>query len=119
MARIRISAEAITALQAHHWPGNVRELENTIARACALASSTILLPMDIPLASVPGVAQRDLPVVLDRLINAAPGGVDVISWLAGEIAGRAIDRADGDFKEAAIALGIEPAVLKKLLSHKS
>ncbi len=53
MARIRISAEAITTLQSHHWPGNVRELENTIARACALASSQILLPADIPLASAP------------------------------------------------------------------
>ncbi|NJR42443.1 MAG: sigma-54-dependent Fis family transcriptional regulator, partial [Akkermansiaceae bacterium] len=29
MASIRISAEAVTALQTHHWPGNVRELENT------------------------------------------------------------------------------------------
>jgi len=119
MARIRLSAEAITALQAHRWPGNVRELENTIARACALATSTILLPMDIPLASAPSVAQRGLPDVLDRLINIAPGGVDVISWLTGEIAGRAIDRADGDFKEAAIALGIEPAELKKLLAHQT
>ncbi|MEI6604668.1 MAG: sigma-54 dependent transcriptional regulator [Verrucomicrobiota bacterium] len=119
MARIRISAEAITALQAHCWPGNVRELENTIARACALATSSILLPMDIPLASVPGIAQRGLPEAIDRLINAAPGGVDVISWLASEIAGRAIDRAAGDFKEAAITLGIDPAELKKLLTHKT
>jgi len=119
MARIRISAEAITALQAHSWPGNVRELENTIARACALATSTILLPMDIPLASVPGAFQRGLPQVLDRLINAAPGGVDVISWLAGAIAGRAIDRAAGDFKDAATTLGIEPAELKNLLARRN
>ena len=49
MARIRLSAEAINTLQCHTWPGNVRELENTIARACALASSNILLPADIPL----------------------------------------------------------------------
>ncbi len=119
MARIRISAEAVNALQAHRWPGNVRELENTIARACALATSTILLPMDIPLASAPSPSQRGLPEALDRLINAAPSGADVISWLTGEIAGRAIDRADGDFKAAAITLGIELADLKKLFAHKS
>ncbi len=118
MARIRISAEAITALQTHSWPGNVRELENTIARACALATSTILLPMDIPLASGPGGSQRGLTEILDRLVNLAPSGVDVIAWLARETAGRAIDRADGDVKEAAVTLGIPPAELKLLLSPK-
>jgi DNA-binding NtrC family response regulator len=117
LARIRISAEAIATLQAHHWPGNVRELENTIARACALASSSILLPVDIPLASAPGTSQRDLMEVMDRLINSAPSGGDVIEWLSSEIAGRAIERADGDMKTAAIALGITPANLKKFLAH--
>ncbi len=117
MARIRISAEAIAALQSHHWPGNVRELENTIARACALASSTILLPMDFPLTSAPGKSQRNLAEALDRLINSAPSGVDTIAWLASETAGRAIERADGDLKAAAIALGIAPADLKALLAH--
>jgi len=119
MARIRISAEAITALQTHSWPGNVRELENTIARACALATSTILLPMDIPLASAPGSSQRGLADTLDRLINSAPSGADVITWLARETAGRALDRADGDVKEAATTLGIPPAELKKLLSQQA
>ena len=117
MARIRISAEAVATLQAHRWPGNVRELENTIARACALASSTILLPMDLPLASAPGKAHLGLAEVLDRLINSAPTGVDVIEWLSGAIAGRAIERADGDLKEASIALGIPPSSLKKLLAE--
>jgi DNA-binding NtrC family response regulator len=117
MARIRISAEAVAALQTHHWPGNVRELENTIARACALASSTILLPMDLPLASAPGKSQPGLAEVLDRLINSAPTGVDVIAWLAGAIAGRVIERADGDLKQASIALGIPPASLKQLLAQ--
>lgn len=117
MALIRISAEAIATLQTHHWPGNVRELENTIARACALASSTILLPADIPLAFAPGRSQLGLPEVLDRLINSAPIGVDVIDWLSSEIAGRAIERADGDLKTAAIALGIPPASLKNRLSR--
>ena len=119
MARIRISAEAIAALQSHTWPGNVRELENTIARACALATSTILLPMDIPLASAPGASRRGLAEALDRLINSAPSGVNVITWLAREAAGRALDRADGDVKDAAVALGIPPAELKQLLSPKA
>src|SRR5690606_32411758 len=98
MARIRISAEAIAALQTHHWPGNVRELENTIARACALASSNILLPADIPLATAPGKSRALFTEALDQLINAAPTGLDVIEWLTGEVAGHVLDRSRGDFK---------------------
>jgi DNA-binding NtrC family response regulator len=118
MARIRISAEAISALQTHHWPGNVRELENTIARACALASSTILLPADIPLASIPGKPIQGIAGALDQLLNAAPSGIDFIAWLTREAAGRALERADGDFKEAAVTFGISPADLKKLIARK-
>jgi DNA-binding NtrC family response regulator len=117
MARIRISAEAIAALQTHHWPGNVRELENTIARACALASSNILLPADIPLATAPGKSRDTLASTLDQLINSAPTGVDMIEWLNREIAGRVLDRSHGDLKTAATALGVEVADLKSLLAR--
>jgi two-component system response regulator FlrC len=34
-----LSAEALTALEAHAWPGNVRELENVIRRAILLAGT--------------------------------------------------------------------------------
>ncbi|MGB0774882.1 MAG: sigma-54 interaction domain-containing protein, partial [Akkermansiaceae bacterium] len=47
LPEMRLSAEAHEHLAAHLWPGNVRELENTIARACALASNELLLPADI------------------------------------------------------------------------
>ncbi len=116
MARIRISAEAIAALQNHHWPGNVRELENTIARACALATSNILLPADIPLATAPGKSRDGLTAALDQMINAVPTGVHVIEWLTREVAGRVLDRSRGDLKAASAALGVEAAELKKLLS---
>jgi len=119
MARIRLSAEAINTLQTHHWPGNVRELENTIARACALASSNILLPGDIPLASAPGNSPAFLATAIDQLINAAPTGGDLLAWVAGEVAGRVLERADGDLKEASIALNVPAAELRKLLSRKA
>ncbi len=119
MARIRISAEALAALQGHHWPGNVRELENTIARACALASSSILLPADIPLASVPGKSRRDVTETIDHLVDAAPAGVKVLDWLVREAAGRAVERAKGDLKDAAATLGLTTAELKNLLARDS
>jgi DNA-binding NtrC family response regulator len=116
MARIRLSGEAISALQAHHWPGNVRELENTIARACALATSSILLPADIPLAASPSALRNTLSDSLDRLLNVAPAGGNLIGWLSREVAGRVLERANGDLKEAAIELGVSASELRALLS---
>jgi len=119
MARIRISAEAITALQQHNWPGNVRELENTMARACALASSQILLPADIPLANSPAKARETLAQSLDQLINASPMDRGLLEWMNGEIATRVLERADGDLKSSAISLGISIDELKVVLAKKN
>jgi DNA-binding NtrC family response regulator len=118
MARIRISAEAIATLQTHHWPGNVRELENTIARACALASSSILLPADIPLASSPRKAPAGFATALDQLINAAPTDTDLLDWISREITKRILERADGDLKQASNAMHLPLTELRKLLASK-
>ncbi|MFU8893104.1 MAG: sigma-54-dependent transcriptional regulator [Luteolibacter sp.] len=115
MARIRLSSEAIAALQQHHWPGNVRELENTIARACALAASSILLPEDLPLTSAPGKPKGDVKNLVDQLLDFAPADGTTLAWLEREIAGRALDRAEGNLKQAAAALGIPATRLKQLL----
>ncbi len=118
MARMRISSEATASLCAHHWPGNVRELENTIARACALASSQVLLSADIPLSVAPGKTSA-LAHGLDQIINAAPAEIPLMNWISRQIAGRLLDRAGGELKEAANALGVEIAELKKILSSKT
>ncbi|MEY3393831.1 MAG: hypothetical protein RL346_67 [Verrucomicrobiota bacterium] len=116
MARIRISAEASASLASHHWPGNVRELENTMARACALASSQILLPADIPLSSAPARTSA-LSQSLDVLINSAPTEPPMMEWLSKELAGRLLDRSGGDLKQAASALGVTTADMKRMLAR--
>jgi DNA-binding NtrC family response regulator len=115
MARIRLSQEAISALQSHNWPGNVRELENTIARACALASSTVLLPGDIPLASAPSMSRIQTDDAFERILNSAPSG-NVIDWVISQLAQRAVEMADHDLKQVAVTLGISQAELKKRLA---
>jgi len=115
MARIRLSAEAVAELQRHRWPGNVRELENTIARACALAHSDFLLPADIPLAVNPSTTKPGLRDAIDRLVTAAPTGINVIDWLNHQIAERTFDRTDGEIKKAADMLGMTGAQFKQLL----
>ena len=116
MARIRLSAEAINTLQSHSWPGNVRELENTIARACALASSNVLLPNDIPLASAPGKSPALIASAIDQLINSAPTEENLLPWITREVAGRVVERADGDFKKASTMLNLPAMEIRKLLS---
>ncbi len=114
MARIRLSAEAIGILQHHDWPGNVRELENTISRACALASSTVLLPADINLTTAPGRPESEIREMVDGLIDALPSE-GAQAWLRAQFAGRLLDRHDGDLKSAASALGVTAAEFKKWL----
>ena len=118
MARIRLTAEAINTLQTHSWPGNVRELENTIARACVLTSSNILLPADIPLASAPGKSPAIISAVIDQLLNIAPTGEKLLDWVTREIVGRVVERAAGDLKKAATTLNLTAPDLRKLLSQK-
>jgi len=118
LGRIRISEEAIATLQSHRWPGNVRELENTIARACALATSNILLPADIPLASTPRKLPDALHAAMDQVIKAAPTEGEVLEWISREVSKRVLENHSGDFKEAAKALHMPLASLRKLLALK-
>jgi len=117
LARIRLSTEAIHTLQAHSWPGNVRELENTLARACALTSSNILLPADIPLSSAPHKPHAWLAQALDQLIDVAPANADLLAWVAREIAGRVVERAGGDLKQASVMLKRPAQELRHILSQ--
>ena len=118
MARIRLSAEAVNTLQTHYWPGNVRELENTIARACALATTNLLLAADIPLVNAPGKSRAALSAVLDDLLNHAPAGENLLKWIAREAVGRLVEQSAGDLKQAAIVSGVPAAELRKIMSRK-
>ena len=48
---IRLTSEALDALQAHDYPGNVRELENILERAAAFAADGIIDMADLSLSS--------------------------------------------------------------------
>lgn len=115
MARIRLAAEAIELLQAHRWPGNVRELENTIARACALSTSNVLLATDLPLTTAPGTSLRSLKHSIDSLLDSMPVGSGH-PWLLQQIATRTLERCHGDLKSAASSLNLALADFKAWLS---
>lgn len=104
MARIRLSAEAIEKLNHHRWPGNVRELENTIARACALATNDLLLPDDIPLPASP-LHLKNQQQLLGQIISNTPTGSNSFDYISKALAGFALELSNGS-----------PAAAAKLLS---
>ena len=115
LARIKLSGEAIETLQKHRWTGNVRELENTMARACALAESSLLLSDDIPFARSPWNHQRQVKKALDNLLELVPPQEgNAIQWVRERIALYALDLHKGDLKLAADELRCTTEELKEL-----
>lgn len=47
----KLSAEAVTKLQAYPWPGNIRELKNTILRSLIFCDGDVIKPQHIDLIS--------------------------------------------------------------------
>ncbi|MBK1833939.1 sigma-54-dependent transcriptional regulator [Roseibacillus ishigakijimensis] len=81
LAKIKLSGEAIHTLQNHRWTGNVRELENTMARACALAESSLLLSDDIPFARSPWSEEGRRTKALRELMDLLPESEkDPVAW---------------------------------------
>jgi DNA-binding NtrC family response regulator len=121
LPQLKLSEEAVRVLEAHPWPGNVRELENTIQRACVLASSDILLPKDIPLGNpAPGeseVAAGDggVEAAIEVLLNAAAvnPNTQLLPWLEEVFTLHAMKKTRGNQVRAARLLGITRATLRK------
>lgn len=59
---LRLSDDAVAALERYRWPGNVRELRNVMERAALLASHDTVLATDLPLGTDVGAAARPTPV---------------------------------------------------------
>ena len=120
MARMRLSGEAVEVLQKHHWPGNVRELENTIARACALSTSDLLLPEDIPFARSPFSENQKIQAAMATLISIAPQtGGGLLHWFRNEAAQQVFEKCDSDLKETASRLGVAEEELRTLLGNEN
>lgn len=130
LPQFKLSEEAVRVLEAHSWPGNVRELENTIQRACVLATSELLLPKDIPL----GIVQaQEMPVqvasagngpvsteaAIEVLLQAARNdpGVQLLPWLEREFTIYAMKATKANQVRASKLLGITRATLRKRIER--
>jgi two-component system nitrogen regulation response regulator GlnG len=133
LPQMRLSEEALKVLESHAWPGNVRELENTIQRACVLASSDILLPKDLPLGAAPtpttGSGEMAMPMAapapvtadmaIEILLKTAQNDpeLQLLPWLEREFTTHALKLTQGNQVRAAKLLGITRATLRKRIEQ--
>jgi Nif-specific regulatory protein len=101
-----ISPQARACLMRYEWPGNVRELENAIERAVVLGSTELILPEDLPDSILEETAAAGEPV------SALHEGIQEAKKALIE---RAIERANGNYTEAAGILGVHPNHLFRLI----
>jgi len=130
---LQISEEAIKVMESYPWPGNVRELQNTLQRACVLASSDVLLPKDLPLGQAlqtpdPAGTSEASPSVLtiadaaEALFSAltrdeGDEGRELLPWVEEDFTRRAMALTRNNQVKASKLLGITRATLRKRLER--
>ncbi|MDQ1255915.1 MAG: hypothetical protein QG656_509 [Candidatus Hydrogenedentes bacterium] len=107
----RAGANVIEAMRRYRWPGNVRELENTLEQLFILSDGDTLRTEDLPEKlrdATPETGPFRLP----------PGGV-VLEDLEQDLIRQALERSNGQIKEAAELLGLTYKTLQyRLKKHE-
>lgn len=131
---LQLSGEAINVMQAYPWPGNVRELQNTLQRACVLATSDVLLPKDLPLGQVAGASEpADPSADRGRVMSALTveeaakslfealmresGDRELLPWVEEDFTRRAMELTRNNQLRSSKLLGITRATLRKRLER--
>jgi len=128
---LQLSSEAIKVLEAYPWPGNVRELQNTLQRACVLASSDVLLPKDLPLGQANSASEIGDAIVapmtaltieeashaLFLALTREDGDRELLPWVEEDFTRRAMELTGGNQVKASKLLGITRATLRKRLER--
>ncbi|MFO0581601.1 MAG: sigma-54 dependent transcriptional regulator [Anaeromyxobacter sp.] len=104
---MRLSREALAALQSHGWPGNVRELRNLVERLAILSDGPEI--GDAEVAGVLPGARKPRP---DRL-RAGASFHDLVEEAEREIVLAALEEHADNVSDTARALGLERSHLYK------
>ena len=109
----------------------MRELQNTLQRACVLATSDVLLPKDLPLGQVtsaPEASGAAVPILGALTIEEASqalfaaltrenDGRELLPWLEEDFTRRAMELTGNNQVKASKLLGITRATLRKRLER--
>jgi two-component system, NtrC family, response regulator HydG len=101
-----LSPEAQEMLTQYAWPGNVRELENAMERAVVMGVSEWVLPEDLP-DTLLEAAPRDSETKYHRSVGQAKREAIIDAYVQGK----------GDYKQAAVLLGLHPNYLLRLVRN--
>jgi transcriptional regulator with GAF, ATPase, and Fis domain len=103
-----LSPQACACLMSYDWPGNIRELENAMERAVVLGSGEAIDPEDLPES------------VLEATSNGPASTAHyhgAIKDLKKQLITRALQTGNGNYIEAAKALGMHPNSLLRLIRN--
>jgi DNA-binding NtrC family response regulator len=110
---IIISADGMKKLARYQWPGNVRELENTVQRAAALCSGSVIQADDLPLSD-PGEPATSQSVKPGEL--GLSGGL-TMREMERQLICRTLEDTGGNRTRAARSLGISLRTLRNKLNE--
>jgi two-component system response regulator HydG len=106
---MRLSDDALDAMQAYDWPGNVRELENAMERAVILSNGETIGVEALPERVT---ARRVEPLVAERaIVNPTLDAIEraYIMWV--------LQSEGGNKSRAASTLGIDASTLYRKLAR--
>jgi transcriptional regulator with GAF, ATPase, and Fis domain len=118
-----VTAAARSYLERYDWPGNVRELESAIQRAVVMSSTEFIMPDDLPddvlECETAGDPVPRAPV--DQKITSTGATTlkyhDAVKEAKKQVIINAIERASGDYAEAAKTLGMHTNNLHRLIRN--
>jgi len=121
-AILRISPEAMVAVEKYAWPGNVRELEHAIERAVVLAQGDALTVYDFPFAAPRGTSlapasrsgQRAIPTdFIDLPLSEAKK--KATTWFEKAYVDELLRRTGGNISEAARQAGLDRSNFRRIV----
>ena len=107
-ALLKLSPDAIAAIEQYAWPGNVRELENRVKAAAIMAEGKLVCAADLSLAPPASDAQEDLLPLREIRQRAESAAVR-----------RALSISGGNISKAAELLGVTRPTLYELMERTS
>jgi two-component system response regulator HydG len=125
IGKFTLSDEALRTMMRYDWPGNVRELENSVQRACTMASSPIVELCDLP-TQLRNTGLEARRATLDAGHDAENGNgadpsagssVTTLADLEKQAILSAIRTLNGDKLQAAKLLGIGKTTLYRKLKE--
>lgn len=114
-----IQPATLEALKRYDWPGNVRELENLIERAFILEESDVLTPASLPPEIADPMLSEAFHDAVDTDLPLASARKAVVDAFEYTYLKNQLQRCEGKIQQAAVASGITPRQLHKLLSKHS